>query len=85
MRTEADEAGKGGLFTVKYPCPTHYTYKKREARHYRRAVDVVEVLALTLGVLCFSLYFFALMRCLCQATFFVLFIVTFSFLLSLLY
>src|SRR5258706_15263411 len=51
-----------------------FTPNNREARRYRRAVDVVVLLA-AFWSFCFSLYFFALIRCLCHATFLVLFIV----------
>src|SRR5947209_7399414 len=51
-----------------------FTPNNREARRYRRAVDVVVLLA-AFWSFCFSLYFFVLIRCLCHAAFLVLFIV----------
>ena len=71
LRTEAEDVGDGELLID--------PRTKRKRGDYRRAGDVA-VAPLVFCALRFSSYFLALIRCLCQATLFVLFIVLFPFL-----
>ena len=69
LRTEAEDVGVGELLI--------YSYKIGKRGYYRRAVDGVGV-PLAFWARRFSSSFLAFARCLCHATFFVLFMLVIS-------
>ena len=75
LRTEAEDVGEGGLLTFALFAACNFYTIKQEARRYRRAGDVVTEALPAFCAFCFSLCFLAFARCLCQATFLVLFMV----------